>query len=162
MLPKGRPQDLAVEGAFVITLVEGKKWRRAPFFGCRYFNRYFNTFIPNRTDPYGLAYYSVLIPLDLCCLNSITANKHNAWTKVQRNPELHWSLLLWTNCLLLTAILYTKGSPLLIRYKLSAGAANWPHSHPWNWRRATPNNPFHPTVQRRDQKNSKRQLKDWL
>lgn len=25
MLPKGRPQDLAVEGAFVTTLVEGKK-----------------------------------------------------------------------------------------------------------------------------------------
>ena len=25
MLTKGRPQDLAVEGAFVITLVEGKK-----------------------------------------------------------------------------------------------------------------------------------------
>ena len=25
MLPKGRPQDLAVKGAFAITLVEGKK-----------------------------------------------------------------------------------------------------------------------------------------
>ena len=32
-------------------------------FWCRYFNRYFNTFIPNRTNLYGLAYYSVLIPL---------------------------------------------------------------------------------------------------
>lgn len=35
--------------------------------------------------------------------------------------------------------------------------------HPWNWRcRVTPNDPFHPIVQRRDRKNSKRQLKDWL
>ena len=53
----------------MITLLREKRYivtvlaAASTTFWCRYFNRCFDTFIPNRTNLYGLAYYSVLIPL---------------------------------------------------------------------------------------------------
>lgn len=97
------------------------------------------------------------------CHTKQTTLEH-AWTNFKEIQSIHIDLCYSKpNSLLLTANPYTRD---LFAWSDSRCLQEHQTSlmfHPCIWRCCvTPNDPFHPIVQRRDRKNSKRQLKDWL